>query len=253
MAYLGEHQNDGPGKVRSEHLYSASANEIDDRKKPKLKSLPSHLEYAYLNGDESFPVIISSKLSKREKKLLLQDAKPRLIRWVVGYYYFKGSTLRLKTTKEQKIWLQITYLDWNIHTWRSGNISSRSEMPQNNIQVCEVFDVWELDFMGPFPYLRGNKYILVAVDSVSKLVKAQVLPTNDARVVVRTAYKTQTRCNPFRMVYGKACHLPVEIKDKAHWALKQCNMDLTGAAINHFMELNELAELRDATYKNNRI
>ncbi|GJV43641.1 reverse transcriptase domain-containing protein [Tanacetum coccineum] len=41
---------------------------------------------------------------------------------------------------------------------RSGNISSRNEMPQNNIQVCEVFDVWGLDFMGPFPDSIGNKY-----------------------------------------------------------------------------------------------
>ncbi|GJY11056.1 hypothetical protein Tco_0379241 [Tanacetum coccineum] len=66
-----EQQNNGPDNIRSEHLYSASASEIDE-KKPKLKSLPSHLEYAYLNGDESFLVIISSKLSEKEKKLLLQ-------------------------------------------------------------------------------------------------------------------------------------------------------------------------------------
>ncbi|GKC92584.1 reverse transcriptase domain-containing protein [Tanacetum coccineum] len=68
---------------------------------------------------------------------------------------------------------------------KSGNISSRNKMPQNNIQVCEVFDVWGLDFMGPFPDSRGNKYILVAVDYVSKWVEAQALPTNDARVVVK--------------------------------------------------------------------
>nr|GEV20834.1 reverse transcriptase domain-containing protein [Tanacetum cinerariifolium] len=66
-----------------------------------------------------------------------------------------------------------------------GNISSRNEMPQNNIHVCDVFDVWGLDFMGPFPDSRGNKYILVAVDYVSKWVEAQALPTNDARVVVK--------------------------------------------------------------------
>ncbi|GKE36683.1 reverse transcriptase domain-containing protein [Tanacetum coccineum] len=186
---------------------------------------------------------------------------------------------------------------------KSGNISSRNEMPQNNIHVCEVFDVWGLDFMGPFPDSRGNKYILVAVDYVSKWVEAQALPTNDARVVVkflkglfarfgvpkalisdrgthfcnsqmekallkygvthkistayhpqtngqtevtnraikrilersvgynpkewskklndalwafRTAYKTPTGCTPFRMVYGKACHLLVEIEHKAY-------------------------------------
>ncbi|GJT05310.1 reverse transcriptase domain-containing protein [Tanacetum coccineum] len=64
---------------------------------------------------------------------------------------------------------------------KSGNISSQNEMPQNNIQVCEVFDIWGLDFMGPFPDSRGNKYILVAMDYVSKWVEAQVLPTNDGR------------------------------------------------------------------------
>ncbi|GJT63078.1 reverse transcriptase domain-containing protein [Tanacetum coccineum] len=68
---------------------------------------------------------------------------------------------------------------------RSGNIFSRNEMPQNNIQVCEVFDAWGLDFMGPFPQSKGNKYILVAVEYVSKWVKAQALPTNDARIVVK--------------------------------------------------------------------
>ncbi|GKC19445.1 reverse transcriptase domain-containing protein [Tanacetum coccineum] len=45
-----------------------------------------------------------------------------------------------------------------------GKILQRDEMPQNAFQVCEIFDVWGIDFMGPFPSSRGNKYILVAVD-----------------------------------------------------------------------------------------
>nr|GFB39396.1 reverse transcriptase domain-containing protein [Tanacetum cinerariifolium] len=68
---------------------------------------------------------------------------------------------------------------------RRGKISQRYEMPQNSIQVCEIFDIWGIDFMGPFPSSKGNKYILVAVDYLSKWVEAEALPTNDARVVVK--------------------------------------------------------------------
>ncbi|GJV50681.1 reverse transcriptase domain-containing protein [Tanacetum coccineum] len=68
---------------------------------------------------------------------------------------------------------------------RQGKTSQRDEMPQNSIQVCEIFDMWGIDFMGPFPSSRGNKYILVAVDYLSKWVEAKALPTNDARVVCK--------------------------------------------------------------------
>ncbi|GKB52864.1 reverse transcriptase domain-containing protein, partial [Tanacetum coccineum] len=68
---------------------------------------------------------------------------------------------------------------------KQGKISERDEMPQNVIQVCEIFDVWGIDFMGPFPSSYGNKYILVAVDYLLKWVEAKALLTNDARVVVK--------------------------------------------------------------------
>ncbi|GJR68103.1 hypothetical protein Tco_0014168 [Tanacetum coccineum] len=62
--------------VKSEHLYSASANKIDE-KKPELKNFPQHLEYAYLHGDKSFPIIISSELSEKEKISLRQVLERR--------------------------------------------------------------------------------------------------------------------------------------------------------------------------------
>ncbi|GJT22089.1 reverse transcriptase domain-containing protein [Tanacetum coccineum] len=223
---------------------------------------------------------------------------------------------------------------------RQGKISQRDEMPQNAIQVCEIFDVWGIDFMGPFPSSRGNKYILVAVDYLSKWVEAKALPTNDARVVVkflkslfsrfgapraiisdrgthfcndkfarvmskygvthrlstpyhpqmsgqvevtnqglkrilertvgenraswsdklddalwafRTAYKTLIGCTPYKLVYGKACHLPVELEHKAYWALKHANFDLKTAGDHRKLQLNELSELRDQAYENSLI
>ncbi|GJT73104.1 reverse transcriptase domain-containing protein [Tanacetum coccineum] len=67
---------------------------------------------------------------------------------------------------------------------KTRNISKRDDMPLNNIQVCEIFDIWGIDFMGPFSKSYKFVYILVVVDYVSKWAEAQALPTNDAGVVV---------------------------------------------------------------------
>nr|GEZ10438.1 reverse transcriptase domain-containing protein [Tanacetum cinerariifolium] len=198
----------------------------------------------------------------------------------------------------------------------AGIFLQRDEMPQNSIQVCEIFDFWGIDFMRPFPSSRGNKYILVAIDYLSKWVEAKALPTNDARVsykflkslfarfgtpcaiisdrdthfcndqfakvmlkygvthrlatvyhpqtsgqvevsncglkrilertvgenraswsdklddslwAFRTAFKTPIGCTPYKLVYEKACHLPIELEHKAYWVLKHCNYDLLTA------------------------
>nr|GFB73152.1 reverse transcriptase domain-containing protein [Tanacetum cinerariifolium] len=226
------------------------------------------------------------------------------------------------------------------YTAKKGKISQRDEMPQNCIQVCEIFDVWGIDFMEPFPSSKRNKYILVAVDYLSKWVEAKALPTNDARVVVkilkslfsrfetpkaiisdrgthfcndqfsrimskygvthrlstayhpqtsgqvevtncglkrilertlgenralwsdkledalwafRNAFKTPVGCTLYRLVYGKACHLLLELEHKAFWALKHVNFDLKTAGNHRKLQLNELSELRDQAYENSLI
>ncbi|XP_043710444.1 uncharacterized protein LOC122659396 [Telopea speciosissima] len=66
-----------------------------------------------------------------------------------------------------------------------GNMSRRDMMPLNLILVVEIFDVWDIDFMGPFPSSFGLEYILVVVDYVSKWVEALATRTNDHNVVVK--------------------------------------------------------------------
>ncbi|PIN17864.1 DNA-directed DNA polymerase [Handroanthus impetiginosus] len=67
---------------------------------------------------------------------------------------------------------------------RTGNISRRHEMPLNTILEVELFDVWSIDFMGPFVPSFGNMYILVAVDYMSKWVEAVAVPNNDSKSII---------------------------------------------------------------------
>jgi hypothetical protein len=66
-----------------------------------------------------------------------------------------------------------------------GSISKKNMMPINPILIVEIFDVWDIDFMGPFPNSFGFLYILVAMDYVSKWVETVACKTNDHRVVVK--------------------------------------------------------------------
>nr|GEX34927.1 reverse transcriptase domain-containing protein [Tanacetum cinerariifolium] len=182
--------------------------------------------------------------------------------------------------------------NYDVHQLQ-GKISQRDEMPQNYIQVYEIFDVCDIDFMGPFLSSRGNKHILVAVDYLSKWVEVmlkfgvtyrlvtpyhpqtsdQVEVSNrglkrilkrkvgenyaswsdkldDALWAFRTAYKTPIRCTPYKLVYGKMCHLWIKLEHKAYWALKHANFDLQTAGDHRKVQLNEL---RDQAYENSLI
>ncbi|XP_021722842.1 uncharacterized protein LOC110690324 [Chenopodium quinoa] len=183
-------------------------------------------------------------------------------------------------------------------------------MPQQPILELEIFDVWGIDFMGPFPSSYGNQYILVVVEYVSKWVEAIASPKNDHKVVMklfkkiifprfgipkavisdngshfvhsafrkmlkkhgvtnvlgsltilklvgklRTAFKIPIGTTPYCLVYGKSCHLPVELEHRTHWAIKKINFDLASAGEQRWLDLHELEVLRlddydcDSLYK----
>nr|GFB45300.1 reverse transcriptase domain-containing protein [Tanacetum cinerariifolium] len=182
---------------------------------------------------------------------------------------------------------------------RQGKISQRDEMPQNAIQVYEIFDVWGIDFMGPFPSSKGNKAIIsdrgtyFCNDQLARVMikygvthrlatayhpqtSGQVEVSNrglkrilertvgenraswsdkldDTLWAFHTAFKTPIGCTPYKLVYGKSCHLPIELEHRAYWALKHVNFDLKTAGDHRKLQLNELNELRYQAYGNSLI
>nr|GEX14088.1 reverse transcriptase domain-containing protein [Tanacetum cinerariifolium] len=102
----------------------------------------------------------------------------------VGNFIVKG----MSSQQKSKFFKDVKHYFWDdpfLFKNYADQVIRRDEMPQNSIQVCEIFNVWGIDFMGPFSSSRGNKYVLVAVEYLSKWVEAKALPTNDSRVVCK--------------------------------------------------------------------
>ncbi|GJT04058.1 reverse transcriptase domain-containing protein [Tanacetum coccineum] len=98
---------------------------------------------------------------------------------------------------------------------------------------------------------RGLKRILERTVGENRASWSDKL--EDALWAFRTAFKTPIGCTPYKLVYGKACHLPIELEHKAYWALKHCNFDLKTAGDHRKVQMNELNELRDQAYENSLI
>nr|GEV15957.1 hypothetical protein [Tanacetum cinerariifolium] len=141
----------------------------------------------------------------------------------------------------------------------------RDEMLQNSIQVCKIFDIWGIDVIGPFPSSKGNKYILVAVDYLSKWVEAKTLPTNDARVVVKFLKSLFSRFGiPRAIISDRGTHFcndqftHVMIKYGVTHRLAIAYHPQTSGQVktvgdHRKLQLNELSELRDQAYENSVI
>nr|GFB29403.1 reverse transcriptase domain-containing protein [Tanacetum cinerariifolium] len=95
---------------------------------------------------------------------------------------------------------------------------------------------------------RGLKRILERTIGENRASWSDKL--DDALWAFRTAYKTPIGCTPYKLVYGKAYHVPIEFEHKAYWALKQANFDLAVAGDHRKVQLNEI---RDHAYENSLI
>nr|GEU35993.1 reverse transcriptase domain-containing protein [Tanacetum cinerariifolium] len=288
-----------------------SKSSIEEPSKLEVKDLPSHLKYAYLEGVNKLPVIIAKDLKVDEKEALLKVLKShkRAIAWKItdikAYDIFKachegpngghhGANFTAKKVFDAGFFWPTIYRDAHMLVksceicQRQGKISQRDEMPQNVIQVYEIFDVWEAKALPTndarvvvkflksiFARFRTPRTIISDLgthfcnDKFSKVMpkygvthrlattyrpqtsgQVEVSNREDASLAFRTAYKTPIGCTPYKLVYGKSCHLPIELEHKAYLALKHVNFDLKTAGDHRKLQLNEL---RDQAYENSLI
>ncbi|GJY00371.1 reverse transcriptase domain-containing protein [Tanacetum coccineum] len=180
-----------------------------------------------------------------------KDSMARLLQWVLLLQEF---TFKVIDTKGAE----------NL----AANHLSRLENPYENVlDPKEVIEKFPLDTLNMVTFrgdstITTNKWAVEISNRGLKRIFKRTVGENraswsdkldDALWAFHTAYKTPIGCTPYKLVYGKACHLPIELGHKAYWALKHANFDLETSGDHRKVQLNELNELRDHAYENSLI
>ncbi|CAL9013424.1 unnamed protein product, partial [Prunus brigantina] len=233
-----------------------------------LERLAGHSHYCFLDGYSGYNQIAIAPEDQEKTtftcpfalRYLLQkkDAKPRLIRWTLLLQEF-DLVIRDKKGSENVVADHLSRLVQGSNE-EEDVLPLRESFPDEQLFTLEAKDPWYADIINykaskliPEDLTRAQKDKLVKMSKYYVWDDPYLWKYCPDQIVRRTAYKTPIGMSPFRLVYGKACHLPVELEHRAFWAIKKFNFDMKEAGDARRLQLNELDEMRNDAYESARI
>nr|GEV04389.1 DNA-directed DNA polymerase [Tanacetum cinerariifolium] len=277
-------------------VFSKECVDAFDTLKKKLTEAPIlvvpdwNLPFKLMCDASDFDCIVYTDQSALKYLLNKQDAKPRLLWWVLLLQEF-DITIRDKKGSENLTADHLSRLE-NPHKDVLENKDINENFPLETLGSLssEATDILKACHEGPAgghhdANLTAKKFarVMIKYGITHRLATAyhpqtsgQVEVSNrglkrilertveenhaswsdkldDALWAFRTAFKTPIGCTPYKLVYEKSCHLLIELEHKVYWALKHVNFDLKIAGDHRKLQLNELNELRDQAYENSLI